>query len=324
MNISANQPFLGKNHLIFLMCCDMRNFSKVAQALEMTQSAVSKSIMALEKEVGFPLFIRNSRPMTLTPEAKLLQQYLSQVNGEYRNLMDSIRSRSFLRPILRIGILESLSLSMGVEIVRRMIPELSQVTIITASANVLKQRLEERKLDLIITNDISSGDKSFFRKKLFKEPSVFLLPQRIASSNSSWSWENIALCGLPMISYWRETGAGQINDMFLKMHGLDFTERIVVDTNAIMVKLVAEGIGWAFTRPTTVLENIHMLSKLVVAEIKSPVLLREVFLMGREGEFTQEEEHVARICRSVLLHSIIPEIQRFAPWTVSDMKPLEN
>ena len=54
-----------------MMCCDMRNFSAVANALGITQSSVSKTMQKFEREIGLQLFIRNSRPLALTPEARL-------------------------------------------------------------------------------------------------------------------------------------------------------------------------------------------------------------------------------------------------------------
>ena len=43
------------------------NFSQVAEKLNITQPALSKQILSLEKELGLQLFNRNSNPVTLTP-----------------------------------------------------------------------------------------------------------------------------------------------------------------------------------------------------------------------------------------------------------------
>ena len=77
--------------------------------------------------------------------------------------------------MLRVGILESLSLNLDAKIVERTLPTVSQILLITASANVLMQRLLERKLDLVISNDISLEPAKIWRTKLFEEPSVILL-----------------------------------------------------------------------------------------------------------------------------------------------------
>ena len=155
MSKPITESILSNETRVFLMCCDFRSFSAVAHALGITQSAVSKIIRKFEDSIGFELFIRNSRPLTLTPEAHLLHRQLRGLKGEMTRSLSSLQSKNYIKPILRIGILESL------------LPNLSQVVMLTASANVLIQRLIERKLDLIITNDVSTEPSHVFRRLLF-------------------------------------------------------------------------------------------------------------------------------------------------------------
>ena len=76
MSKPITESILSNETRVFLMCCDFRSFSAVAHALGITQSAVSKIIRKFEDSIGFELFIRNSRPLTLTPEAHLLHRQL--------------------------------------------------------------------------------------------------------------------------------------------------------------------------------------------------------------------------------------------------------
>ena len=77
MKPHISNSLLSAPAVMFMMCCDMRNFSAVANALGITQSAVSKTMQKFEKELGFELFIRSSRPLALTPEARLLHKITS-------------------------------------------------------------------------------------------------------------------------------------------------------------------------------------------------------------------------------------------------------
>ncbi len=211
-------------------------------------------------------------------------------------------------------------MNVGVEIIRRTVPIFSQVTMLTASANVLKQRLLERKLDLVITNDISTEPRRIFRVRLFDEPSILILPKALVKQrNIVWDWERLQRCGLPLISYWKESGAGMLNDLFLRSHGFVFPERFFVDNNAFMVKLVAEGIGWAFSRPTTALETEHLLSEVAIRPMQKPLLTRTVYIMGREGEFMEETKLIHEIALATIRENIIPRIVKFAPWVADKM-----
>lgn len=51
---------------------ELKSFTKAAEVLFMTQSAVSKSILRLEKTLNLTLFIRNSREIQVTPVGEYL------------------------------------------------------------------------------------------------------------------------------------------------------------------------------------------------------------------------------------------------------------
>ena len=64
-----------KNLKCFLEIAREENMSKAAVVLGISQSAVSKRIQALEKELGKVLFIRHSSSIELTEEGKLLAKH---------------------------------------------------------------------------------------------------------------------------------------------------------------------------------------------------------------------------------------------------------
>lgn len=82
-----------------------RNFSQVAQQLNMTQSALSKQIMALEKELGVKLFDRNTTPISLTPAGE-------QFVREAKELL--YREQQLLQTMFRYGAGESGRLVIGI------------------------------------------------------------------------------------------------------------------------------------------------------------------------------------------------------------------
>lgn len=59
--------------LITAQCC---NFTRAAQQLHLTQGAVSRQIAGLEEHLGYPLFIRQARGLSLTREG---QEWLPRV-----------------------------------------------------------------------------------------------------------------------------------------------------------------------------------------------------------------------------------------------------
>ena len=60
---------------VFLTVARERRFSRAAEKLYRTQSAVSQTIRKLEQEIGEPLFDRSSRDGTLTDAGRVLEEY---------------------------------------------------------------------------------------------------------------------------------------------------------------------------------------------------------------------------------------------------------
>lgn len=64
------------------------NFRRSAEALRIAQPALSRSIKLLEEELGFPLFVRTTRSMELTPAASHL---LGQLDAVFDGLHQAVR-----------------------------------------------------------------------------------------------------------------------------------------------------------------------------------------------------------------------------------------
>jgi DNA-binding transcriptional LysR family regulator len=79
---------------VFLAVAQERRFSRAAEKLHRTQSAVSQSIRKLEEEIGEPLFDRSSRDGQLTDAGQVLQQYaerLLNLRSEAQGALNELR-----------------------------------------------------------------------------------------------------------------------------------------------------------------------------------------------------------------------------------------
>ena len=66
----------------FLVVAETRSFSKAAQQLSMSPSAVSQKISQLEDKLHVTLFDRSTRPLINTPEARMLKETIERYNSE--------------------------------------------------------------------------------------------------------------------------------------------------------------------------------------------------------------------------------------------------
>ena len=72
--------------LRFCAVVDYGNMSKAAEALYCSQPALSKQILSLEKELGYPLFERNGKKMKLNQNGQLLYTFSHHLERDYNQL----------------------------------------------------------------------------------------------------------------------------------------------------------------------------------------------------------------------------------------------
>jgi DNA-binding transcriptional LysR family regulator len=75
----------------FLAVAELGSFSTAADNLYISQSSLSKQIMALEKELGVALFDRRKRSITLTEAGETFRKHARLFNDEYEELLDNLK-----------------------------------------------------------------------------------------------------------------------------------------------------------------------------------------------------------------------------------------
>ncbi len=77
----------------FRSVAETLNFTRAAERLHLTQSAVSHQIKALEEELGEPLFIRAKRGVKLSQAGKIALEYVGRILDDAEALRESISGR---------------------------------------------------------------------------------------------------------------------------------------------------------------------------------------------------------------------------------------
>lgn len=153
------------------------------------------------------------------------------------------------------------------------------------------------------------------RLKVFEERSVLLMPAKFAAGHSKkWTWDEIQLCGLPYLQYFRDGGAGRLNDTYLSLLHLDIPARIEVDSTSTMLSLVANGIGWTITRALAILQNPEKAKDVIVLPLPAPELSRPLYLVARPDESQPLISRVGEVSREIFNNEITPELKKIAAW----------
>ena len=87
---------------VFLTLADTLNFTRTAQLLYISQTAVSQQIRSLEEELDAELFVRNSRSVRLTDAGEAFRSHAQQLFQQYRDMLDTIAPYTRQRHPLRI------------------------------------------------------------------------------------------------------------------------------------------------------------------------------------------------------------------------------
>jgi len=74
----------------FRVVAETLNFTKAAERLHLTQSAVSHQIKALEKDLGEPLFLRSKRGVKLSQKGKLALEHAERILDETQALREHL------------------------------------------------------------------------------------------------------------------------------------------------------------------------------------------------------------------------------------------
>ena len=131
------------------------NFSQVAEKLNITQPALSKQILALEKELDVKLFDRNTNPLTLTAAGESFIRQAKELlyrQEQLEHSMAQYRSGEAGRLVIGISPFRTLYLIPHIiQKVRNKFPGV-QVQLMEAGSDTLRKEVADGKYDLAIVN----------------------------------------------------------------------------------------------------------------------------------------------------------------------------
>lgn len=152
----------------FLTVCDYMNFTKAAEALNITQPAISGHIKYIEEYYGIKLFQYKNKKLTLTKHGEILKTSLQTMVHDEKRLKKELTSAKENK-IYRIGA----TLSVGDYYIQDFLSEYMEkhknisLSVTVANTESLLHKLDHGNLDIVITE----GDflKDNYESRLLKE-----------------------------------------------------------------------------------------------------------------------------------------------------------
>ncbi len=270
----------------FVAVAEQRNISKAARELSISQPALSRSVHALEEEVGTALFLRTAQGLNLTKagsvllrqaremlaiETRALQEIISVANEEYtiqiivrcieKFLMDVLNTYLSLHPHISFSILQNDDIA-----------------------------LQKQQYDLIIAGPLSD-ETGFTRHKLLTERILCALPQEHVFATQ----EQLTLEQFKSFSLIQFGGRRQIQ-WFMKYQmlerGIDLTPKIICDDVRTGCNLVASGLGVLLIPEYAI--DIQVTPKICLLPVEGLEISRDAFLYRRASvRLPDQVEHFA-------------------------------
>jgi Transcriptional regulator len=149
-----------RHYKIFIAVCDSMNMTDAAEALFMSQSAVSQAIAEMEKFFGVRLFERLSRRLYLTPAGQKLLNYARQIIRMNAQAESEMKAANRSAP-LRIGASVTVGGYVLPELVARFQkanPE-TEIEVFEDNTEKVESRILQDKIDLgLVEGDTVSPD----------------------------------------------------------------------------------------------------------------------------------------------------------------------
>ena len=219
---------------------EIGSFREAADRLNMTLSAVSMQMKALEAELGVRLFDREFRPPKLTPQGLLLAEHAAEMVRHHAEALALVGGEAALNGIYRLGFVGTASVRLLPDFLRRAreAAPVAQFRIQTGLSETLVRKVRQGDLDAAVVTQVDADADMLF-VPLRTEELVFALPKSVGD----WT---IAACAaaLTFIQFTPDTGIGRLVARFLRDTGLQPKELLVLDGVEPVMECVASGLGF--------------------------------------------------------------------------------
>lgn len=248
---------LNYNHLRYFRAVALEgNLTRAAAHLNLSQSALSVQIKALEDRLGHPLFNRVGRRLELTEAGRIALDHAETIFKTGDELMAVLRQTGRARSAIRVGALATLSRNFQLSFLRPLLNR-ADVEIVLRSASMaeLLRGLEGLALDVVLTNEPVARDAAtpFLTRRIAGQPvSLIGIPARQRPGDDL----AVLLAREPLILPTAESGLRAAFDSLVSQ--FDTVPQIAaeVDDIAMMRLLAREGAGLALLPPIAVTDEL--------------------------------------------------------------------
>lgn len=230
-----------RNLITFLKVTELNSFSKAAEELDYSQSAVTVQIRQLEQELGVTLFDRIGKRVSLTQYGTDFIPYARDAISAASRAAHFGARDAELTGTVRIGFEDTLLRAVLPEVIPIYHKRFPYVTVQTkvGTNRQITQALMQNRLDLIYTLDAQVCDPQFCRLSAVREDiSVIANIENPLARQPSVRLEE--LVGHPFVLMNRENPYRDMFDEALGKQGLSVRPFLELESDVIALRLVSQ------------------------------------------------------------------------------------
>ncbi len=167
-----------RNINTFLHVAELRSFSRAAEQLGYSQSAVSAQIQQLESELGVPLFDRINKTVRLTNAGEEFSCYARQLVRTAQEARCALQKEPQAHGVLRVGLADSLCSAFLPALLDQYHRRCPRVELVLHTCTTLEMLslLDHNEIDLGYTLDLPLTQTSLLHALDTPEPVCFVAP----------------------------------------------------------------------------------------------------------------------------------------------------
>lgn len=146
----------------FVTVCRLGNITRAAEALYISQPALTRQIQELEQELGCQLLVRSTRSLSLTENGYLFMLRAQEILDLAKQAKNELSENGdILHGVIRVGIVESKIMDYFADAVvqfNKKYPHV-QFEVYSADGDDLKRNLDENKLDMALLIELVESAK---------------------------------------------------------------------------------------------------------------------------------------------------------------------
>lgn len=257
----------------FVAVAQDRHFTRAAQRLMVSQSGLSASVRALERELGAQLFVRSTRSVELTAPGRALLVEASRTLASVRAAKEAVAAvQGLLRGTLSVGTEQCVTGVNVPALLARFRVEHPQVQVRLRQANstALADEVAAGRLDLAFVALHGRPPEGVRLLPLTREPMVVLChpAHRLAGAEQVQWWE---LEGETFVDFHPDWGSRGQTDSAFAAAGTERQVALEVNDVHSLIDLVGHGLGIAMVpRPIARKDQAAALSAVPLAGGTAP------------------------------------------------------